>query len=171
MVYSIKRKRFYHRSNEIDRFWSKVKKSNKCWIWKCCLTSSGYGIFINENREHIRSHRYSWSLHNGPIPKEILVLHHCDNRPCVRPSHLFLGTHLDNMRDMNLKGRHVPRRILKEWQVRKIKTALKNKSSTYLELGKKYGVEFSTIGSIAKNRTWKWVIIDSLHNSNKAGLR
>ena len=87
-----------------DRFWSKVRKTSFCWIWTAGKFSQGYGGFkINGKTE--KAHRISWTLTYGEIPDGLDVLHDCDNRPCVRPNHLFLGTHQDNMTDMVNKGR------------------------------------------------------------------
>ena len=86
-----------------DRLWNRVRKGSSCWTWTGA-TQHGYG-YIGENGKILRTHRVSWTLHHGPIPDGLCVLHHCDNPPCVRPSHLFLGTHTDNMKDMVSKGR------------------------------------------------------------------
>lgn len=86
------------------RFWSKVSKSEGCWEWTAALRS-GYGVFYADGRLH-RAHRVSWEIANGPIAEGLLVCHRCDNRRCVRPDHLFLGTSTDNNRDMTEKGRH-----------------------------------------------------------------
>lgn len=64
----------------------------------------GYGQ-ITVAHKGIQTHRLAWTLSNGPIPEGLLVLHHCDNPPCINPDHLFLGTHQDNMNDMSAKGR------------------------------------------------------------------
>lgn len=93
-----------------ERFWEKVQKADgdACWEWTACLfTDSGYGCFSYE-RKLQGAHRVSWQLANGPIPDGLWVLHECDNRKCVRPDHLFLGTPTDNARDMVQKGRGVP---------------------------------------------------------------
>lgn len=76
-----------------------------CWEWLGARANGGYGLFAVQNPRRITAHRYSWELHNGPIPAGMHVLHHCDNPPCVNPAHLFLGTASDNMRDMLAKGR------------------------------------------------------------------
>lgn len=95
----------------VDLFWSKVFKheGNGCWEWIGRLCDKGYGYFdLTEGRARKwkeRAHRLAWTLVNGPIPAGLHVLHRCDNPKCVRPSHLFLGTHLDNMRDKVQKGR------------------------------------------------------------------
>jgi hypothetical protein len=84
------------------RFWAKVQKTEGCWIWCGGQDKNGYGII----RAGQRAHRRSWELHFGPVPKNLWILHHCDNPSCVRPDHLWLGTVTDNNADMIAKGRH-----------------------------------------------------------------
>jgi len=88
-----------------DAFWSKVDRTGDCWIWQSSRFATGYGRVTYQGKSAY-SHRVSWTLTNGEIPNGFHVCHHCDNPPCVRPDHLFLGTPLDNMRDRDRKGRH-----------------------------------------------------------------
>jgi hypothetical protein len=92
---------------DAERFWPKVVKSDGCWEWSGAINPFGYGLFqIGHGDPHYRgAHRVSWQMHNGPIPDGKLVCHHCDNRRCVRPDHLFLGTIQDNIRDRDAKAR------------------------------------------------------------------
>ena len=76
-----------------------------CWLWVGHIQGGGYGTLHIRPHLHL-AHRLSWELNVGPIPEGQNVLHHCDNPPCVRPSHLFLGSHADNVRDMVAKGRN-----------------------------------------------------------------
>lgn len=76
-----------------------VKNEEGCWDWKGCKANPGYGQF-RSNMDIIRAHRASWILHNGDIPKNMQVLHKCDNRVCSNPEHLYLGTSADNNRDI-----------------------------------------------------------------------
>lgn len=80
-----------------------IDSSTGCFIWNKTKFANGYGRYKYDKR----AHRTAWEIVNGPIPKGLLVLHHCDVRACVNPEHLFIGTQLDNMRDMISKGRKV----------------------------------------------------------------
>lgn len=77
-----------------------------CWVWMGSL-SDGYGQFWLEGHNW-KASRVAWLLAYGEDPGESFVLHHCDNRACVRPGHLFEGTASDNSLDMMAKGRHIP---------------------------------------------------------------
>lgn len=91
-----------------ERFWSKVLKTPTCWLWTGVTVRDGYGQFYfrdGQLRRQWPAHRYSYQLENGPIPFGMLVLHKCDNPPCVRPDHLFTGTQADNIADCISKGR------------------------------------------------------------------
>ena len=88
-----------------ENFWGMVDCSGDCWVWVGSKTRGGYGNFGLGQGVH-RAHRFAWKLINGPIPEGLWVLHKCDNRPCVRHDHLWLGTRQENMDDMVRKGRH-----------------------------------------------------------------
>lgn len=88
-----------------DRFWQHVAKSEGCWEWTGANSGRGYGRVGVDGGKTTGAHRVSWEMHYGPVPDGCSVLHRCDNRPCVRPDHLFLGDKLANMADMVAKGR------------------------------------------------------------------
>jgi len=101
----------------LESFWIKVNKNgplpdqsnphyarlDKCWIWTASK-SGGYGTFWFQKKVR-KAHRVSWEIHKGSIPKDLRVLHQCDEPSCVNPSHLWLGTQEDNIHDMDRKGR------------------------------------------------------------------
>lgn len=92
----------------LERFWAKVDKDGPggCWIWTSTRNHRGYGLFRDIPARQVATHRYSYMLHKGEIPEGLFVCHTCDNPPCCNPDHLWLGTHLENMRDRGAKGRY-----------------------------------------------------------------
>jgi hypothetical protein len=144
-----------------ERFWSKVNKTSTCWLW-IASKRNNYGSFWYEGKT-FKSNRFSYFLHFGYLPEDILVLHKCDNPLCVRPDHLFLGTTQDNIKDKIFKNRQAKGSIngaakLTEDQVKEIKKELSNDSiGLKTKLAKKYGVHKSLITQISKNKIWKHI--------------
>ena len=148
-----------------ERFWLKVKIiDNGCWEWVGALTGAGYGA-IEDKGKYWLTHRLSWEIHNHKsIPDGMSICHQCDNPACVNPSHLFLATHSENMKDKAKKGRskgaHLgdehPFSKLDEQQVKEIKTLLASKVKQRL-ISKTYGISPSAVSDIKFNRTWSHV--------------
>ena len=84
----------------------KVDRKTGCWLWMRALKGCGYGHKWYDGK-YQSAHRISWSIHRGPVPEGLFVLHKCDVMRCVNPAHLFLGTHQDNMDDQRRKGRRL----------------------------------------------------------------
>lgn len=142
-----------------ERFWGKVQKSEGCWTWNGGRDAQGYGAFKATRME--KAHRYSWELHFGKIENGLLVLHRCDNPPCVRPDHLFLGTHNENMADMVAKGRnrrgerqHMAKLTARD--VREIRVAIEQ-GETHEAIAARYGVCRANVSQIACGNIWKHV--------------
>lgn len=143
-----------------DRFWEKVQKSDGCWMWTAGGDVDGYGAF-SRNRTQIKAHRYSWELHYGSIQDGLWVLHRCDNPRCVRPDHLFLGTHQENMADMKAKGRsqrgercHAAK--LTERQAKEVIKAAK-RGERCEDIARRFGVSRSTVSLVATGKTWAYL--------------
>lgn len=151
------------RAHEYEKkFWSLVdrRSDGECWNWLGYYIKDGYGR-IKIHGKNILAHRLAYTLTYGKIPDGMLVCHTCDNRACINPSHLFIGTDLDNSRDMYSKGREVilvgedqGNSKLTSYQVMLIRQ-LVDSGSSYAELGRRFNVNETTIGNIAKRKTWK----------------
>lgn len=156
-----------------ERFWTHVDKSNDCWEWRAGKMATGYGS-CRYNGSTQTTHRVAWQLTYGPIPAGMFVCHHCDNRICVRPDHLFLGTHADNMRDMAKKGRNyraicTPERPshnrgsghglskLTEPDVAEIRRLYASGHYLQREIAERFGVNPGTVSGIVGRRSWRHV--------------
>ncbi len=146
----------------VERFWSKVEKHgfDECWPW-IAGTTKGYGGFWDGSRA-IGAHCFSWELVHGPVPDGLCVLHSCDNRPCVNPTHLWLGSRAENSADMVAKGRSSrrkgeanPRAKLTEEQVRVIRIFSQRVNRTLL--ASRFGVSNSLVGQILRRKCWKHI--------------
>jgi hypothetical protein len=142
----------------LERFWSKVEKTEGgCWNWMGIKDRKGYGV-TSKKTQHIRCHRMSYRIAYGDFPNNLHVLHKCDNPSCVNPSHLFLGTNADNMKDKCMKGRQANGersgggKITKP-QVIAIRELYKTMSTS--QIAKQFNVSYSAIRSIVVGKTWK----------------
>ena len=141
------------------RFELHVRKSPTCWLWTGCR-SGKYGWFAGEG-----AHRSAWLIYKGAIPDGMFVLHRCDVPLCVNPDHLFLGTALDNMRDMDAKGRRktVTTTGEKHWSSKLTREDIpiilaRRRAGEFLHvIAGDYGVGYTAIQAICNGRNWKHI--------------
>lgn len=131
-----------------------------CWNWILRLNDDGYGKKTLDGKKR-SAHVIVWILFNGDLPKGKCVLHKCDNRRCVNPDHLFVGTQLDNIQDMKEKGR-ARKGVTHFWA--KINPAIvanmrsdRASGQTFKSIAEKYGVDEKTAWHAIKGRTWRHV--------------
>lgn len=131
-----------------------------CWEWPGNRDRDGYG-YIKVCGKRLQAHRLMYEVLVGPIPEGFQVLHHCDNPPCWRPDHLFVGTHLDNVADRQTKGRHargsrVAGAKLTEEQVLEIRRRYRLGGVSMGTLAREFGLFDTTAAAkIIKRVTWK----------------
>jgi hypothetical protein len=162
---------YNYTAKDLERFWSKVDKEKstifyngeRCWEWTRSVSKFGYGELQWGKDRTKRTHRISWIINCGEIPAGMLVCHHCDNPPCVNPSHLFLGTHQDNATDKTVKGRHYngdqsgvhnPQAKLNLDLVSEIRRRA-SLGETQRSIAKDLGMSFQNISRVVNHELWK----------------
>lgn len=135
-----------------------------CWIWQRSTFDSGYGQ-VSVAGKNWRTHRYAWTLANGPIPRGMSVLHRCDTPDCINPQHLWLGTSAENNSDRASKGRNGSEKIagsnhylakLSEDSVRKIRDG-EFDHLLQREIAERFGVTQTLISQIKRGIIWKHI--------------
>ena len=148
---------------DVAYFWMRVHRTSSCWLWRGTADRKGYG-HLTRGQQYTTAHRYSWLLINGAIPKGKWVLHKCDTPRCVRPSHLFLGDHIKNMRDMRIKKRKKGNNGGRVGELHgcaklRCEDILTIRSSTLPQRvnAEAFGVSQANISAIVSRRTWRHI--------------
>jgi len=132
----------------------------RCWEWFGGTNNTGYGQIYAEGRFQL-VHRISAELVNGPVPNGLCVCHSCDNKLCVRPSHLFIGTRKDNLQDMtnkNRRARGASMGMAKLDDGKVVRIRLLHKwGMTCADLSRKFGVTNGTMSAVLNRKTWRHV--------------
>lgn len=129
-----------------------INEHTQCWEWMGTKNGYGYGIILMPGERPVRAHRFSYELHNGAIPEGKIVMHTCDNPPCVNPEHLRVGTKDDNNKDTATKRRH--NYGLDHWNGRLSDAdvaAIRASTERQSVLAKRYGVHQSHISKLKSN--------------------
>jgi len=178
-------KGYKHRGKRGD-FWSKVESSagpDACWPWIGSKGDQGYG-HVRVNKRLMKAHRRAWELTHGPIPKEVVICHRCDNPPCCNPAHLLAAPQQENIKDMIAKGRaycqnplwgHSQHQRAQGEQNGNAKltvtavSAIRQKWSdggyTKKSLAKEYGVTDVLIGKIVRREIWREMLKGGIYDN------
>jgi hypothetical protein len=151
-----------------EKFWPNVTQTTDCWEWTSTLNDNGYGVVFHQfdgsaKQKQYRAHRISFLLHHGYMPDGILM-HTCDNRRCVNPQHVVVGTLAENVADMCQKGRNRWRALIGEqhgnailtWDiVNDIRAQYARGGITQTELARQYDIGQTTVAGIVLYKSWK----------------
>lgn len=165
-------------NSEVDlkKFWKhvSVKSKRECWDWEYAVNWNGYGIYVlnsKEDRITMTVHRIAYFIGNRILPKA-LVCHSCDNRRCVNPAHLWIGSYQDNRTDSVQKkrqcvGHDVYSSRLEESHVKEMRLLYFVCGYSNRELQHKYGVTFKTIRDVLTRLTWKHLPVEDFEDTSE----
>ena len=150
------------------RFWRYVKKTRGCWIWtggrQTTPKGFDYGVFHPDDgkggasRRVVRAHRWIYEHLHGVLPLKKMVLHKCDNPPCVNPKHLYEGGDTANHHDMMVRKRYSKKMVkLDAGKVRRMRRLLTTSERSYTDIGREFGVHRTTVQRIAIRQRWRHV--------------
>lgn len=144
-----------------DRFFAHVEKGPNCWTWTASKMNSGYGQFSIAGTMR-QAHRAAYELLVGPIPQGMLILHDCDNKLCVNPAHLRIGTHSENIKDAyarrlrskpDVSGEKHPRASITKTDAKRMRL-LRESGLTVTAIAALFGVKRSLVSDVVTNRSW-----------------
>jgi hypothetical protein len=141
---------------DVKRFWSKVEKTDGCWLWQGSRDRKGYGRFRLKGKV-VRTHRLAYALKYSSIPDGAYICHHCDTPACVHPEHLYAGNASTNLLDALERGQIDPAKALTREQVLEIRRRHAEECITQTQLAEEYSVVQSTISFIVRRICWKHV--------------
>jgi len=146
-----------------DLYWKYVVKTDQCWLWVGAKTPKGYGVFSRSSggvSAYYYAHRAAYEMETGEKPGELNVCHSCDNPGCVNPSHLFLGSWTENMKDKVSKNRQAKgeafHRKLTDLKVKEIRERYEH-GETQRALATKFDVDPSLVSRVVNRRYWAHV--------------
>lgn len=141
----------------MERFWQKVNKTDSCWIWTGCKNTYGYGHFRIGKRQ-LGAHIASLLIDGVDVPSGVSVLHHCDNRACVRPDHLYLGDHKQNMKDRQNRKRQARGERQGNAKLCELDVWLiKNIDQRQQDIADFFGITQASVSAIKTGKNWAHV--------------